>query len=368
MKKFLKTVMFPALAILAAINYSCSKDNPVDNIQYIKYNTSDCSYYGDVFNTGTACFTINNYNDSNDSVGIILEGFTTLSNFDNFDITGTYRIASTKDANTFLRCHIDSNSVSGSYIIYGSYFYDLSAQTITMITGGSFSVTLSKNNGNRNDNIYTITTDFTGIDYATGDPVANIYYSFTGTVNFTDNSENSSPHEYDTAKGYYFGDVDNTSTACYIIDMYDSVNDMVGVWIQGYTTLPLYFNYFNITGSYSVASTGMEYTCLGGYSYLDDPNLYGTYIYDFDKQRFILVNDGTFDVSRSPNGDYIITTNFSGTELTTGAPFTDLHYSFTGPITFANNSETNNSFGLKRADPMKRNIVREPFMQFHKRF
>ena len=358
MKKLFKTFLFLLLAASTVINYSCKKEE--EQNFYTTYNKVDCYYYGDTYNNGNACFIINIHNSSSDSIGIMIEGFTALpSGIDNLNITGSYSVSSTLEARTCLEGRVDS------YGLFGSYTYDLKNKKVALITEGTINISISEGK-------YMITTNFKGKDYNTGDSISSIHYTFNGKIDFFDNSENHllREYDYDTAKGYYYGNMNNDTinTACFIVDMYNGVDDMVGLWIQGYTPLPSSFDDFDITGQYSVGFDEKEFTCLQGYTFSDDNNLYGTYIYDFNRQKFILVNGGTLDVTTS-DGKYVITTNFTGRELNTGTLLTDLCYKFTGEITFFDNSNSKSSARMMKA-PVKSsvsNFVRKPFSPFQKR-
>lgn len=366
MKNILKVIAILILIVSAAINYSCQNNDAANNF-VATYTNAYSFYYGNVFNNEKGCFIVNMYDNADENIGVMLQGFAVLpSNPDNLNIVGTYSVVDTANIgeHTCLAAYIEGKE------IYGTYIYNLNTQKITLITGGTFDVSFSST-GN-----YLITTNFTGTDYKTGEQVSNLHYSFYGKLNFTDNSDNQSVGEcteYDTAKGYYYGDIDSIGNACFIIDIHNDADSLVGLWIQAYTYLPLDFDSFDITGgdTYFVTQTGDKHTCLAGYTYLDDENISGTYIYDFHRQKFILVNGGTFSVNYV-RGQYFITTNFTGKELYTGANLTNLCYSFTGEINFENYSEPSNSSAIMKRviidSPGGFKFVRKPFGQFRKRF
>jgi len=191
MKKFLKTSIFLLLAIVAVISYSCKKNDPSTSGDYddtsgsgnnsstgsyISYNTADGYYYGDALNLGTALFSVDMYNATDDQIGIFITGFTKLpSSAANFDISGPYNLASTGGTLTFLPGSIVNNQLSGSYI------YNYNTQKFILITGGNFAVLFT---GGK----YVIATDFTGKDYSTGATVDSLRYGYTGAIAFADNS------------------------------------------------------------------------------------------------------------------------------------------------------------------------------------
>jgi len=148
----------------------------VSQSNVIVFDTADGYYYGDYFGSGTANFILDFYNEeSGGMVGMMIEGFSTLpSSFDKFKLdVGTYTIADNFAPKTFLKTDEDLNAFT--------MIYDFEAETIIMITGGTFNVALT-------GDIYTITTNFTGKDYETGVAVNNLIYKFTGQINWEDDS------------------------------------------------------------------------------------------------------------------------------------------------------------------------------------
>ncbi len=134
-------------------------------------------YYGDLVDTGTAFFTLDIYNATDDNTGFMIMGFCDLpSNFANFKLTsGTYSLASTGATKTFFPGkELDDE-------LFGTLVYDITNEKLTLVTGGTFTVEMSGDN-------YTITTNFTGEDYATGTVVNNIRLKYTGTIAFEDRS------------------------------------------------------------------------------------------------------------------------------------------------------------------------------------
>jgi len=170
-------IIYVMIAIVAVVCYACSPDSGTTSESTTTYNTGVGYYYGDWYQTGTANFAVDMYDASDDNVGVWIEGFCALpSNFTKFELnTGTYSIASTGHENTFLKGDTDGENYSGTFV------YNFNTETFTKVTGGTFDVTYK---GNK----YTISTNFTGVDYSSGKTVNNLRYKFTGTIAFSDES------------------------------------------------------------------------------------------------------------------------------------------------------------------------------------
>ena len=140
------------------------------------YNTAECTYYGDILGDGTAFFLLNLYQSSNPSVGLYIRGWCTKPNsFAGFQLDqGTYTLA-TSGVKTYVAGATEANGTTGTTL------YNLTTNTYTLITGGSFTVDLS-------GNTYTISANFTGKDASTGIANNDIRINFTGSINFVDNS------------------------------------------------------------------------------------------------------------------------------------------------------------------------------------
>jgi len=159
-----------------------------------------------------------------------------------------------------------------------------------------------------------------------------LYY----VIEFDQNEESPSSIVYNTAVCGYWGDYFQTGTANFDLDMYNASNENIGVWIDAFSNLPSSFAGFSINqGSYAVSSDGKANTFLKGD--VNDGHLIGTYVYNFDTQKFILVTGGTFAIARSGN-TYSVVTNFTGVDYSTGNTVTDLKYSFTGTVNFQDKS------------------------------
>ena len=143
----------------------------------IVYDTADGYYFGDWAGKGTAGFAVDSYNASNPNVGFVIEGFSTLpvGGYASFKlITGTYTLAATGAAGTFLAGELYQGEPTGTYVYNGA--------TITLITGGTFDVEVSSDT-------YTITTNFTGKDLTTGAVVNDILMRYTGLIAFENLSD-----------------------------------------------------------------------------------------------------------------------------------------------------------------------------------
>ena len=157
--------------------------------------------------------------------------------------------------------------------------------------------------------------------------------------------------EYDKAECYYFGDILSTGTPIFIIDMYDAVDENIGIQIQGFTSSSSFAN-LNVTGSYSIATSGAALTFATGV--ISDGKPVGTFVYNYNTGKFTLVTGGSFDVIIS-EGKYIITTNFTGKDSNTGTAVANIKYSFTGALALLDKSSGGSSGSLSFSDIAKSN-------------
>ena len=171
---------------LAGIITSCNSDLDVEitTPEYIPvvppvitYNNAEGAYGGNIMGYGSTYFTLDCFNSTNPNEGIKITGFSLLStNFASFKLTeGTYNLATTGAASTFMSGTMRENNATGTFL------YNSNTNKHTLITGGSFTVALS-------GNIYTVTTNFTGVDAVTGNPVNDIKINYSGAIRFVDNS------------------------------------------------------------------------------------------------------------------------------------------------------------------------------------
>ena len=156
---------------------------------------------------------------------------------------------------------------------------------------------------------------------------------------------------YDKGDCYYFGNVLLVNTPVFIIDMYGAVDENIGIQIQGFTSSATFAG-LNITGSYPVATTGAVLTCAPGAINNSKPS--GTFVYNYNTGSFTLVTGGSFDVTVS-EGKYIVTTNFTGKDSNTGAAVNNIKYSFTGALTFLDQSSGSSSGALTFSEIVKSN-------------
>jgi hypothetical protein len=135
----------------------------------------------------------------------------------------------------------------------------------------------------------------------------------------------------DKAEGTYYGDLLGTGYANFVVDMYNATDDQVGFMIDGFCDMPSNASNFKITaGTYSVATTGIKNTFWPG-AVSDDKYLYGTYVYNFNTQKFLLVTGGTFTVALS-GSTYTITTDFTGKDYSSDAIVSNISLKYTGTI------------------------------------
>ena len=172
---------------LAVMITSCNKNlevtiTPVNlpppPIEPITYYTAEGVYFGDMLGNGAACYILKLYNSSNPNIGIYMKGYCSLpSSFTDFKLDiGTYNYATNGAIRTFSPGMISAEGTDGTFL------YNNTTSQVTYITGGSFSVELS-------DNIYSITTNFTGKEAGSGDVVRDICINYTGAINFVDDTK-----------------------------------------------------------------------------------------------------------------------------------------------------------------------------------
>ena len=148
------------------------------NKSMMSFRNTDCIYYGDYYESGTANFEMYLFNltQTNEIIDLLhIEGFSALPVGSPFKLElGTYELAETMAAKTFF----DGIIYEGNP--YGAFYFDTNAQRLVLVKGGTFDVAL-------NGNIYTITTDFIGVLYGTNEEV-ELRCKYTGTISFFDES------------------------------------------------------------------------------------------------------------------------------------------------------------------------------------
>jgi len=179
-----KELNFGVVPRLATIIISAENVTPVtlqitQEVSHITVlDTVEGFFYGDI-GTGTALFGLDIYDSSDENVGIQILGFSKYISADRFKLdAGTYRLTESGEAKSFLDGEYDFEE----NMLYGSYAYDINEGKIALITGGTFTVELS-------DQTYTIITYLTGRDAETNATTKNIYYRYTGTIEFENLSD-----------------------------------------------------------------------------------------------------------------------------------------------------------------------------------
>ena len=141
-------------------------------------NTAEGFFYGDI-GTGTALFGLDLYDSSDENVGIQIMGFSTYIAAEKFKLdAGTYRLTEKGEAKSFFDGEYDYEED----MFFGSFAYDFNDGKIILITGGTFTVELS-------DQTYTIVTYLSGRDPITNAAVKNIFFRYTGTIEFENLSD-----------------------------------------------------------------------------------------------------------------------------------------------------------------------------------
>jgi len=177
-----KSINFGSLSLSAEIIVTAGDAEPVTVHvtqetfnSCINYDTAKGFYLGDFLQTGIAWFTLDLYNSSDPMVGIMIEAFCTLpSSAGDFMLdAGTYYVG-----DGAVRTFHPSMVYQGA--ILPTFFYDYGTGNHKLVTGGTFTVSLS-------GSTYTITTNFTGRDYVTGVDADNIRLHYTGLITFINN-------------------------------------------------------------------------------------------------------------------------------------------------------------------------------------
>ena len=150
----------------------------------VVYNTAECHYWGDFFDTGTTNFDLWMFNSSDDDIGIRIEGFCTFNQFKNFTLdAGTYSLANNGNVRTFLPGNVENTTV------YSTYLFNRHTGQYTLITGGTFTIAVS-------GSAYTISTSFTGENVNTGATVSDIRVNFSGQMIYINRTIPSFDNQY----------------------------------------------------------------------------------------------------------------------------------------------------------------------------
>jgi len=152
---------------------------------------------------------------------------------------------------------------------------------------------------------------------------------------------------YNTAECTYYGDINGSGAAFFLLNLYQSSNPSVGVFIRGWCTKPNGFAAFKLDeGTYSLASSGAVRTYVSGST---DANT-GTTLYNAATGAYTHVTGGDFTVQVS-GSTYTIATHFTGREAATGNTVNNIRINFSGSIRFVNNSTIERSTYVATGKP-----------------
>ena len=166
------------LLTLLTFVVACNKDVEIKEFNSaVTYNSAKGYYWGNYYGTGTANFQLCLYSDTDEKIGILIDGYATLpSNPANFKLdAGTYFVAETEAVRTVFPADEDLNA---------TYAFNERTKRYILVTGGSFTVEVTSERGK--SNIYTIETNFTGREINTNTTVNDIRIKFTGAITFED--------------------------------------------------------------------------------------------------------------------------------------------------------------------------------------
>ena len=145
---------------------------------------------------------------------------------------------------------------------------------------------------------------------------------------------------YNTAECGYSGDILGNGSAFFILDLHNSSNPNIGVYIMGFCTLPSSFANFKLdAGTYRLASNGAVRTLFPG-TIADNGVKIGTYLYDFTANKFTFVTEGSLTVTLSGN-TYAIAASFKGEDAATGKAVNNIQINFTGQVIFTDDRDLN---------------------------
>ena len=141
------------------------------------------------------------------------------------------------------------------------------------------------------------------------------------------------PITYNTAVCEYHGDILGNGAAFFVLDLYQSSNSNIGIFIMGFCTLPSSFVNFKLdAGTYQFAANGAVRTLFPG-MFAENNARIGTYLYDFTAGKFTFVTEGSLTLALSGN-TYTIAASFRGEDATSGNAVNDIRINFTGQIEF----------------------------------
>jgi len=142
---------------------------------------------------------------------------------------------------------------------------------------------------------------------------------------------------YNTAECSYSGDILANGTAFFILDLFNSSNSDIGIFIMGFSTLPSSFANFKLdAGTYRFAENGAVRTLFPG-TIADNGSKIGTFLYNFITNKFIFITEGSMTVALSGN-TYTIVANFKGEDAATGKAVGNILVNYTGSIKYTDDS------------------------------
>jgi len=294
MKRISKILNF---CILLTFAVSCNDDKIVELKVFntpVTYKTAIGCYWGDYFDSGTANFQLWLYSDSDEKIGILIDGYASLpTNPANFRLdAGTYSVTDNERVRTVFPSDED---------IEATFAFNERTDRKILINEGGFTVSLS-------GNIYTIETNFSGIDGNSGLTVDDIRIIFTGqiffenmTLSFNDITESSyaatgipySPNRSISWQGELFPDEDEIGPYFGITNWYNTAN-----WAS--VTHPLYLDFVNgklILDDQSKVGENGDYDLYYGASYFTGSSWGAVpeYRVSYNKTTRILDFGGTYD-------------------------------------------------------------------------
>jgi hypothetical protein len=139
------------------------------------------------------------------------------------------------------------------------------------------------------------------------------------------------PSTYDGALLFYYGNEQKTGTALFLLYIYKTNDYNVGFVLQGYGTLTSSPKTFKLaTGTWTVAYATTVKTIYPG-GLMNSGDLGGSYIFNDNINKNVIITGGTCTVSYSGN-ICTIKTNFNGKDSDTGTAYDNIVMNFTGGI------------------------------------
>ena len=140
---------------------------------------------------------------------------------------------------------------------------------------------------------------------------------------------------YNTAECEYLGEISESGTAFFILDLFNSSNSNIGIFIMGFGTLPISSANFKLdAGTYNFSTSFAAKTLFPGMT-ANDGSKIGTFLYNYTTNKFTFVTEGSLTVSLSGN-TYTIAANFKGEDAVTGYAVNNIIVNYTGSIKYTN--------------------------------